>query len=764
MNLNWHHIKGGFSQASLLAGPCAILSAVLTAVITQAIWPGWRQPVLYYVFGGILSATDPVSVVALLKSCGASSKLTIVIVGESLLNDGTAMILFFYFTGILGGTQYTAASFLEFISFKLLLSPLCGLIIGAVAVVLMKRLYQKWHVVDMNLQVGITLLATYSSFFVAQWPTLIDGSGVLSCCSAGLVMAWMASPKVLADHYMHEIWGKLEWSCNTLIFLLGGLVAGGRTIQSASLTQLGTAILLYIALMLIRVIIILCVYPVLSKIGVKCSRNDAVFMAFSGLRGALAVALALELKENTNVVENDADEFYFFVCVIAALTLLLNGTAAESVLQYLGLVEDPSKPETEEMKFVLHQIRMRIRRTVRDEIEQMRAELGTFDKDEVRRLCTLLRGSMPDDEEYRVMYRDGSKIDPMLLGYVRSTFLETVKCRYWDAINSAKLGTQSHSAQLLLYSIDKGMDLVNDPKATLGDWESLERNLKASSKLLKVATFFDKLSAKFRYYPGWVSWIDALTERRAIYVLTNFIDAHTYAQGQIHMFLGAPDKDFGQPWPEEQCVLDDSRSAVKRAKQLLGTISSDDITEFFNHRTARIVLIMQRQLVESMVEEGALNPKLASYFLKDIDNDADKIEVERESTHRRILDNNLKKKMSVAREIRESSVGDSNRSSFISMSEFNGRDSSSSNSAFNASASPSAINVSRGAVVNPINQPEISTAASNSSSAPMSMSPPRPSATFREVLASPTSGNPSIVVNEMFVTNSEPEFGVARLK
>jgi hypothetical protein len=134
--------------------------------------------------------------------------------------------------------------------------------------------------------------------------------------------------------------------------------------------------------------------------------------------------------------------------------------------------------------------------------------------------------------------------------------------RYWDAINSAKLGTQSHSAQLLLYSVDKGLDLVNDPKATLGDWESIERNLKVSPKLEALAALLDKIAALFGYFPGWKAYIESLTERRAIYVLTNFIDAHTYAQEQIHMFLGAPDKDIGQIGPEENCVLEDSRKAV----------------------------------------------------------------------------------------------------------------------------------------------------------------------------------------------------------
>ena len=94
MNLNWHHVLGGFWQAVLLAGPGVLIGCVLIGVFAKYLlnW-NWN---LAMTFGAILSATDPVAVVALLKSAGASPKLTILIVGESLLNDGSAMVTCFY--------------------------------------------------------------------------------------------------------------------------------------------------------------------------------------------------------------------------------------------------------------------------------------------------------------------------------------------------------------------------------------------------------------------------------------------------------------------------------------------------------------------------------------------------------------------------------------------------------------------------------------------------------------------------------------------
>eukprot|EP01031_Cornospumella_fuschlensis_P035805 gene35805-43429_t len=97
MYLNWHHVKGAFLQSAILAGPGVLIGAALMGVFAKAILPyNWAWN-LCMVFGAILSATDPVAVVALLKSVGASPKLTILIVGESLMNDGTSMVLFTLF-------------------------------------------------------------------------------------------------------------------------------------------------------------------------------------------------------------------------------------------------------------------------------------------------------------------------------------------------------------------------------------------------------------------------------------------------------------------------------------------------------------------------------------------------------------------------------------------------------------------------------------------------------------------------------------------
>src|SRR5690349_14382496 len=105
MHLNWYQARRAMLQASTLAGPGVLVGAVLTGCFAKAIQPDWSWP-LAMTFGAITSATDPVAVVALLKSAGASPKLTMIVVGESLLNDGTAMVLFAVFFEQLKGAEF----------------------------------------------------------------------------------------------------------------------------------------------------------------------------------------------------------------------------------------------------------------------------------------------------------------------------------------------------------------------------------------------------------------------------------------------------------------------------------------------------------------------------------------------------------------------------------------------------------------------------------------------------------------------------------
>lgn len=111
-SLNWHHVKASLSQSALLAGPGVLLVAFGTGMFMYFAMPlGWTWH-LCMLFGAVLSATDPVAVVALLNDAGAPTSLTILIIGESLLNDGTAIVLFKLYFNMMEGKAYPSGDVL----------------------------------------------------------------------------------------------------------------------------------------------------------------------------------------------------------------------------------------------------------------------------------------------------------------------------------------------------------------------------------------------------------------------------------------------------------------------------------------------------------------------------------------------------------------------------------------------------------------------------------------------------------------------------
>lgn len=565
------HIKQGFAQATLLAIPGGVVVATLLAICAYYVMPFHWSLTYSFLFGAILCATDPVSVVDLLKRTGASSKLSTVIAGESLLNDGSAMILYFFVLNLLKGKTYTAATFLEFIARMLILSPAIGFVSGFIAYALMRKLIHPTNL-NMDAQIALSFVCAYVSFYVAEG--LADVSGVLACCTAGVTLALFVNPQVLYHDRMHMIWHYAEWVCNTLIFLLGGLIGGDHAGNLATLNNIGYVVAMYALVQGTRMVMVGLFYPVVSRIGMKCSFNDALFMSFAGLRGALAIALALD---STTQADDFGDHYtgeqiFFVVTGVVSMTLLINGSAAGYVLFMLGLVDDPNSPVSPQKQQVLDRIKDFLRKLVRQEIGSI-TNFGDYDETEVMRLCRIMvtegKNLLVTEEEIemdrernisRSMSRiSGADVDDDLLTFLRSTYLDIVRARYIESIKTGKIGSSSTASKLLIYSVDAAIDTV---RIGIYDWDVIERNLTTNKLLLRTAIIVDDISYFCGRPTAYTAYLDALYERIAIYVLTNYIEAHEYAMNKVHYYLGADDGNFDIAGPEERILLSQSNSVV----------------------------------------------------------------------------------------------------------------------------------------------------------------------------------------------------------
>merc|ERR1719326_311498 len=154
--------------------------------------------------GSILCATDPVAVVALLKELGASPMLTVQIQGESLLNDGTAIVLYLISYNMLKGQHYDALDICTFLMEKALMAFALGLFIGYFFFGCIRAVSNKLSHSSSMIQITLTLCCAYWSFVIVEG--VLHLSGVLATVASSMVLAHHMWPHVVCHASMHNVW------------------------------------------------------------------------------------------------------------------------------------------------------------------------------------------------------------------------------------------------------------------------------------------------------------------------------------------------------------------------------------------------------------------------------------------------------------------------------------------------------------------------------------------------------------------------------
>jgi NhaP-type Na+/H+ or K+/H+ antiporter len=159
---NVYKFSKHFLSGLLLAGPGVVLQTFLIGLGARYIFPygwNWTESLL---FGGILSATDPIAVIALLKELGSLPDLRVLIEAESILNDGTAIVAYQLCYLVLTRPPAAPAAYAAEAAHLCLGGPLVGAAMGAGTMLLLSRLHNPL------LETTVTISAAYLTFFVAQ--------------------------------------------------------------------------------------------------------------------------------------------------------------------------------------------------------------------------------------------------------------------------------------------------------------------------------------------------------------------------------------------------------------------------------------------------------------------------------------------------------------------------------------------------------------------------------------------------------------------
>lgn len=338
--LNLHIFKKTLANATLLSAPGLIICMLLTGALMMGVatfLPGFESWTWAFalMFGALISATDPVAVVALLHELKTSKRFSTLVDAESLLNDGTGIVCFMLFFGAYAAEEATHASPVITFIREVGLSTLLGFLLARIVIWFITRINSEEMV-----QNSVIILAAYLTFILSQY--YLGVSGVIALVAFGLTVTYVGKPRLKSqvNTFMEHFWELLTYIANTLIFILVGVVIAEKV--DFSWGALGVLILIYIALNFIRFAMIMLLYPVMKRLGYGLPRRESVILTWGGLRGALAMTLALMVSYTPAIPEDIRSQVLFFTAGIVTLTLCINATTMRALLNRLGLTHVPS--------------------------------------------------------------------------------------------------------------------------------------------------------------------------------------------------------------------------------------------------------------------------------------------------------------------------------------------------------------------------------------------------------------------------------------
>jgi Na+/H+ antiporter len=338
--MSWREFRFNLRPITLLAFGCVVFTACAVAAVAH--WLLGMPLAVGFVLGAIVAPPDVVAPLAIVRRLGLPRRLLVVLEGEGLANDATALILYRFAvaavsTGLFSFDQAAG-------TFALIVA---GEIAYGIGIGWLSLRLRKW-MRDPRVEITLSLMTPYAAFWV---PAHLGGSGVLATIAAGLFVSWNGPLLIPAATRLQGIffWDLLVYLLEGFVFLVTGLQA--RTLldrlDAVQLRELGLAVLLTVAVVVVARFI--WVYPAIYLprwLSPSLARRDplppwqwAFLLAFLGVRGvvSLAAALAIPLTTAAGAPFPDRDLILFITFGLIVVTLVGQGLMLPSVVRWLGL-------------------------------------------------------------------------------------------------------------------------------------------------------------------------------------------------------------------------------------------------------------------------------------------------------------------------------------------------------------------------------------------------------------------------------------------
>ncbi|MEG3437329.1 sodium:proton antiporter [Pannus brasiliensis CCIBt3594] len=433
-NIPWRELKQNWLPIALFAIIGVIIS-VLGVAYPLHLFAGAPFSIAL-LLGAALAATDPVSVIALFKELGASRKLTILMEGESLFNDGVAVVAFVILVGIPLGTDtfsvpVTVARFCSFVGI--------GVGIGCVIGFGISYLTQRFDLPFV--EQSLTLVSAYGTYLVTEQ---LGGSGVIGVVIVGIILGNLGSRIGMNPRtrlIVTEFWEFIAFFVNSIIFLL----IGDQT-RFDSLGAHSFAIAIAISAVVIsRLVSIFGLGAIGNALtGKIITASERTVLWWGGLRGSVSIALALSVPNAIPYRQEIID----VVFGVVLFTLLVQGLSIQWLLKVLNLIGD-QPVRAEYSALIARQIALT---RVANYLQQP-DRFPDIDPEFHRYKRTLVEGQLQSiGEQIRTILQEYPRLKEMVTEQFQETLIDIEADTYAELIRSGRLS--ENLAPVLIEAIE----------------------------------------------------------------------------------------------------------------------------------------------------------------------------------------------------------------------------------------------------------------------------------------------------------------------
>jgi CPA1 family monovalent cation:H+ antiporter len=355
-----------------LAIPGVIVGMLLTTAI---FWPvahfidsgmNWEIALL---IAAMLAATDPISVVALFKDFSVSKRLGIIIEGESLINDGIAVVLFGVVIKITADSLGLTIPAIGDVSGKVEALHVLGefvreVLLGA-AIGLAIGLAISWLTSKVNdhlIEVALTVIAAYGATVGA---TEAHASGVIAVVVCGMMIGNVGAKHGMSPttrEAVFSFWEFTAFLANSFVFILIGLEINLRGLWSDA----GLIGIFFVTMIVVRLVVVFGVNGLVRREDLRLKKSWLPVITWAGVRGSLSMVLAMMLMVTATGKSETRDTILNIVYGVVLLSILLQGTTIEWLMKRVGIIVETS----EEIEYEMALARRQAIRALSDDLEK----------------------------------------------------------------------------------------------------------------------------------------------------------------------------------------------------------------------------------------------------------------------------------------------------------------------------------------------------------------------------------------------------------